>query len=375
MKENILYHPFVIDGVPQAVTPAQMLAECAGRETVPAPAGLAPVVDETVDGAPSTFVFDEGAIQAYLSATVAAAGDSRSVPVLFAASATCGRIATALIEAMWRNGHFRLEDLTLRAEWRWDERPIGNIAALYGSVQAAGAYIGDLGVTLRSYAYAAARACSVTFRAALAGSPEEVLSDDEEEPLETAQPRIGRKRIPRQMTANPGDWLIYIPFDTCDFRLGGSMLAEAVGSRSAVAPDIADADYFMDCFEVVRELVEDGIVRAGTTVGTGGLLTALHGMCGPGTGAAIGIGDLRRAYGGEQPVRILFAEVPGVILQVADADYDYVDAELLLQDVAYFPLGHPVAGKASIVVDLGDRTGVEGILESLLQSQASEGED
>ena len=67
-------------------------------------------------------------------------------------------------------------------------------------------------------------------------------SDNEEEiiirelPFKTANPRIGRRRkCPSTFRPDSTDWLIYIPFDQCDYRLGGSLLAEATGSRSALS--------------------------------------------------------------------------------------------------------------------------------------------
>jgi len=171
------------------------------------------------------------------------------------------------------------------------------------------------------------------------------------------------------------DWLIYIPFDTCDFRLGGSTLSLSTNARSSIAPEIGDADYFIDCYEVVRELVEDGIVKAGVTVHRGGLITALKKMTSGGTGIKADISDISNAYGGEFPVRILFSEIPGVVIQIADIDYDYVDAELLLQDTAYFPIGHPVPGTASLSISSGEKRGISSILESLLGRDTSEGED
>ena len=131
------------------------------------------------------------------------------------------------------------------------------------------------------------------------------------------------------------------------------------------------ADYFIDCYEVVRELVEDGIVKSGATVGEGGLLTTLRTMASS-TGADISVGDICRAYS-ELPLRVLFSEVPGVILQIADLDYDYIDAELLLQYVAYFPLGHPVPGSTAVTVLSSEDSGIHGILKSLLNTL--EGED
>ena len=57
-----------------------------------------------------------------------------------------------------------------------------------------------------------------------------------------------------------GSWIVYIPFDSSPYRLGGSLLAQAMQINSPLAPALDDAPYFVDCYEVVRELVEDGIV-------------------------------------------------------------------------------------------------------------------
>ncbi len=58
-------------------------------------------------------------------------------------------------------------------------------------------------------------------------------------------------------------------------------------------------------------------------------------------GADIDISGIMSAYGEDKKLRILFSEVPGAIIQIKDSDYDYVDAEFLLQDIAYYPIGHP----------------------------------
>ena len=182
---------------------------------------------------------------------------------------------------------------------------------------------------------------------------------------------LSRRKASASFQPEASDWIIYIPFDPCDFRLGGSTLAQAVGANPSTPADVADADYFMDCYEVLRELVEDGIVKAGVTVGDGGLMTALRAMTSAGTGADVSIREIAKSYGENLPVRILFSEVPGVLIQIADIDYDYVDAELILQDVVYFPIGHPVPGHPE--VKLTSRIEIPQILESLLNTL--EGED
>jgi hypothetical protein len=53
---------------------------------------------------------------------------------------------------------------------------------------------------------------------------------------------------------------------------------------------------------------------------------------------------------------------------------DYLDSQLLLQDVAYYPLGSPEPGSAGVSIRQGEEITVAGILASLI-NQASEGED
>ena len=252
---------------------------------------------------------------------------------------------------------------------------MGDAAAFYHSVESACDYLDALGVKMDKYSLSSGQP-AVSFKAATVAEEdapqEEEASLLRELPFRTANPRISRRRkASATLLPEKGDWLLYIPFDPCDYRLGGSALAQALGAQPNTAPDISDADYFIDCYEVVRELVEDGVVKAGATVGDGGLMTCLRKMAAGGTGADVSIQGVCKAYGEDSQVRVLFSEVPGVVLQIADIDYDYVDAELILQDVVYFPLGHPAPGRSS--VRLTEAVEIPQILESLLNTL--EGED
>lgn len=371
-KAPNLYDAYIIDGIPQTLTPAGLLQECTLPGALPPKAAAGTVADETVDIAATPFDFRDGEIDAYADAV--AALPRPPFPIPFAAPLTRARVAKALLDAIWMGGHFRLGDLTLKADWRWRDGVIGNQAAFYGSVEAAAEYIDALGLKISELKISGGP-CSVSFKATT--TAEEEAPDEEdtlirELPFRTANPRISRRRrCPATIQGEASDWLIYIPLDTCDYRLGGSLLAAATGARRGTAPDIGDADYFIDGYEVIRELVEDGIVKAGTTVLEGGLMNALRAMATV-HGAEVSVNDICRACGGELQVRVLFGEVPGVVIQIADIDYDYVDAELLLQDIAYYPLGHPVPGSPGVSVLSGGNS-ITGILESLMNSL--EGED
>ena len=102
-------------------------------------------------------------------------------------------------------------------------------------------------------------------------------------------------------------------------------------------------------------------------------MTALGGLCPEGKGAGIELGTIMQSYGEDNLVNILFSEVPGVVIEISSSDFDYVDAELLLQDVAYYPLGHP--GGNTLKISGNPDGGLTGILQSLIDSHAPEGED
>lgn len=382
-KTSALHSKYIIDGVSRRLTPAEMLDDClASAEVKPNTESgeFEPVVDESTDPSPSMKKFQNQNVQGYLATVVSLLDEPRPFPAAYADPYTRGRIAKALLDAVWLNGHFKLGDLTIAAKWRWNCKPLGNMAAFYSSAEATADYINNLGICLSGYSFTeSGRVCQTSFKVGACEKAESPDEDDiflpEDAPFGSEHPVLGRRRaVPDKLAADPDSWIIYVPFDTCDFRLGGSLLCDALGQNGDNFPEIGDADYFIDCYEVIREFIEDRIAVSAATVCDGGLLTALKLMCSGDVGADIDISGIMSAYGEDKKLRILFSEVPGAIIQIKDSDYDYVDAEFLLQDIAYYPIGHPVTGTGEVNVKAGG-SGIAGILQSLLGSQASEGED
>lgn len=382
-KTSALHSKYIIDGVSRRLTPAEMLDDClASAEVKPNTESgeFEPVVDESTDPSPSMKKFQNQNVQGYLATVVSLLDEPRPFPAAYADPYTRGRIAKALLDAVWLNGHFKLGDLTIAAKWRWNCKPLGNMAAFYSSAEATADYINNLGICLSGYSFTeSGRVCQTSFKVGACEKAESPDEDDiflpEDAPFGSEHPVLGRRRaVPDKLAADPDSWIIFVPFDTCDFRLGGSLLCDALGQNGDNFPEIGDADYFIDCYEVIREFIEDRIAVSAATVCDGGLLTALKLMCSGDVGADIDISGIMSAYGEDKKLRILFSEVPGAIIQIKDSDYDYVDAEFLLQDIAYYPIGHPVTGTGEVNVKAGG-SGIANILQSLLGSQTSEGED
>ena len=383
---RILESPYIIDGIPEEATPFEMLESACGREPQTEDAPSRPtIVDETLDPSPGSAEPELSRYREYLAAVLSMG--RAQVPPSFSGAWTRSRLASALTASLWRSGHFRLGDLAVSAQWRWNPAPVGGAAGFYASVEAACDSLDGLGIPMKAYSAEESSRSEVAFRVTLsedAPAPEDEEDEDpaEEEtffaelPFRTEKPRMGRSRkCPEKIAGEPGGWIIYIPFDTCQPALGGSALSQATDVSCGSAPEIYDCDYFLDCYEVVRELAEDGIIRAGTGIAEGGLIAALARMIPEGMDLNVELGGLLKSYGGCTPVQILFSETPGAVAEISDDDFDYLDAELLLQDVAYYPLGRTVPGKGRVSVSTSDSSGLNHILDALIGNQAAEGED
>ena len=345
---DALHSRYIINGCPQEFTPAELLDAVSETKSQPAPVEPQPIIDESLDAEIGQYEWRESRIPAYRKKVSAI---SAALPVPFAGVYSCARVATALIDSIWRQGRFRLDDLVLTAKWTWNGASVGNMAAFYDSVRSTADYIDALHLNLRRFSFAEGEP-DVKFATPFSGAPE----------------IVGGKILPRE-----DSWLVYVPFDTADYRLGGSLLAQAEGRSGGISPQISDADYFVDCYEVVRELAEDGIILGGVTVGEGGLARALDSLCSGVCGACVDIAGIMASCEESNPVRVLFGEVPGALFQIADSDFDYIDAEFLLQDVAWFPLGHPDLKTTEVEVNTSAKTTIQTILETLMQN--AEGED
>jgi phosphoribosylformylglycinamidine synthase len=388
-KESALYSQYIIDGIRCDATPAELLEECMefpdGCDEDSAE--FDEIIDESTEPPLSALTFDVSKTDDYVRIISENCTSERPFSMLYPDHFTRLQIAQALLNRLWSEGHFRLYNLRLWAQWEWNTRPLGNMASFYKSVEASSDYIFGLGVKMSDYIFIESDdRCSAKFFAWLPDDDITTKNDTDlcsvpdtetalfKAPFESNHPWIGNKRkCPATALPDPNSWIIYIPFDTSKFRLGGSLLAQSNGLNGGQEPHITDPDYFIDCYEVIRELTEDGIIKAGCTVGDGGLAAAAEKMF-TDTGLKIDISGIKSSYGEPQDANILFGEVPGVLIQINEGDFDYLDSQLILQDVAYYPVGRPTTDFKGLRFAEKSRKGIADILAGLLE-QATEGED
>ena len=150
----------------------------------------------------------------------------------------------------------------------------------------------------------------------------------------------------------------HIDFSFDQLRLGGSAFAQSQGYVGSDVPTVKNPDYFREAFNAVQQLVKKGWIMAGHDISAGGLITTLLEMTFANTEGGIDV-NLDK-FKTDDLVRVLFAENPGVVVQVADKHKK--DFKALLDDagVGYVKIGKP-AEERQIMVTLGDATYQFGI--------------
>ena len=121
--------------------------------------------------------------------------------------------------------------------------------------------------------------------------------------------------------------------------MGGSAFAQSLGKVGSDVPTVKEPRYFCDCFDAIQEMIQRGWILAGHDISAGGMITTLLEMtfANPEGGLNINLHDMQ----GDDIVRKLFAENPGVIIQVADEHNDEVRAFLEDNCIGFARIGNP----------------------------------
>ncbi len=134
---------YVIDGIRLDSSPAELLDECL-REIAPKrlktyeKAGE--IADESLDREIKTTCYSQEKIISYCD-SIENAEQPRPFELAYAEQFTRQRIAKALLDSLWKGGSFRLQDLSLSLDWKWDSEKLGAMAAFRLSAAAAADYI------------------------------------------------------------------------------------------------------------------------------------------------------------------------------------------------------------------------------------------
>lgn len=162
-----------------------------------------------------------------------------------------------------------------------------------------------------------------------------------------------RKVVSPVMVNEPKSAFYHIDFSFDALRLGGSAFAQSLNKVGSDVPTVQNPEYFAEAFDAVQQLVKEGLILAGHDVSAGGLITTLLEMCFANTQGGMEI-DLN-GIAESDIVKLLFAENPALVIQVADKNKARMQALLDDAGICFVKIGVPTK-KRHIAVAKDRRT-------------------
>ena len=205
-----------------------------------------------------------------------------------------------------------LSGVSLSANWMWPCRNKGEDARLYDAVEAASQFAISLGVNIPT------GKDSLSMTQKYAGDEADVLSPGTVIISAAGEVSDVKKIVSPVLQNEPNSAVYHIDFSFAPLALGGSALAQSLGKLGNETPSVDEPEYFRDAFAAVQELIAGGYVLAGHDISAGGLVTTLLEMCFPNSKGGLKI-DFS-AIPETDLVKLLFAENPGVVLQLKNLE-------------------------------------------------------
>ena len=156
-----------------------------------------------------------------------------------------------------------------------------------------------------------------------------------------------KKVVSPVLVNDKGTTLFHIDLSFDEQRLGGSAFAQTRGKVGDDVPMVKNPEYFRNAFNALQDMIKQGLVMAGHDISAGGMITTLLEMTFANRNGGLDI-DLS-AFSGDDIVKTLFAENPGVVIQIADSDIEAVENLLDEMGISYAPIGKPADARCIMV--------------------------
>ena len=252
-------------------------------------------------------------------------------------------ITEALTNIVGANLNGGLKAVSLSANWMWPCRNEGEDAGLYRAVKACSDFACALGINIPTGKDSLSMTQKYGNKKVIAPGTVIISAGGEVcDVKKTVSPVLQQKK----------SRLYYIDFSGCDMQLGGSALAQSMGLLGDKAPGVKSADYFANAFNAVQALVENKQLLAAHDISAGGLLTTVLEMTFANTKSGVNL-DLD-GMAEQDIVKVLFAENPALVIQVANNQCGKVERELAECGVKFIYIGEPSEERTVTVTQNGD---------------------
>ena len=250
-------------------------------------------------------------------------------------------VAESLTNLVWAPLAEGLDSVSLSANWMWPCRSQkGEDARLYAGVEA----LSDFCCSLQVNVPTGKDSLSMTQKY---GDGSKVISPGTVIVSSGGEVSDVKKVVSPVLVNNEKSTLYHIDFSFDTLKLGGSAFAQVLGKVGSDVPTVQNPEYFRDAFLAVQELVKGGLLLAGHDISAGGLITCLLEMCFANVKG--GIEANLKGMADSDIVKVLFAENPGVVIQVANENKEEVENILNKAGVGFVEIGKPCAERTLTV--------------------------
>lgn len=256
-------------------------------------------------------------------------------------------VAEALTNIVWAPLADGMKSLSLSANWMWPCRSQkGEDARLYSAVKALSDFCCDINVNVPTGKDSLSMSQQYPDGTKIIAPGTVIVSAG-------GEVSDVRKVVSPVLVNDKNASLYHIDFSFDTQRLGGSVFAQSLGRVGDDVPTVKNPEYFCDAFDAVQELIKRGWVMAGHDISAGGLITTLLEMCFANTKGGMHI-NLHNICSDGDVVKTLFAENPGVVIEVSDEHKEEFKEFMEDLGVGYAKIGYPMPKERSIIIKNGD---------------------
>ena len=255
-------------------------------------------------------------------------------------------VAEALTNIVWAPLAEGMDSLSLSANWMWPCRSQeGEDARLYAGVKALSDFCCDLHINVP------------TGKDSLSLSQqypngEKIISPGTVIVSAGGEVSDIKKVVSPVLVNDKNASLYHIDFSFDEQHLGGSAFAQSLGKVGDDVPTVKNAEYFADAFMAIQQLIEKGWIMAGHDISAGGLITTLLEMCFANIKGGMHI-NLHDICKDGDIVKALFAENPGVVIEVSDEHKQEFKEFMEDTGVGFAKIGYSVPESRTLVVKAG----------------------
>ena len=262
-----------------------------------------------------------------------AIGHAPQVALADPAKGSIMAVSEALTNVVWAPLNSGIDGVSLSANWMWPCRSQkGEDARLYTAVKALSDYCQQLGINVPTGKDSLSMTQQYPDGTKVIAPGTVIVSAG-------AEVDDVRQVVSPVMVNSKNTSLYHIDFSFDQLRLGGSAFAQSLNKVGDDVPTVTDPDYFRDAFNAIQQLIRKDIILAGHDISAGGLITTLLEMCFANVegGMELNLDKIAET----DLVKILFAENPGVVIQVSNKDTQRFKDMMEDAGVGYVKLGHP----------------------------------